>query len=121
MIYRTTFKLLAPVTDVEKANKYLHEDDMTQFIDSDLEDFVIHIEWNLTNTMQGYVEVQTSDIVSIDILERISEWIKGQNSDGLGESFEQQDFALHYHEDTDDYSNACFDWYTNDYELKPVV
>ena len=117
MIYRTNFRLMAPVTDMNKANKYLHEDDMTQFIDSDLDDCVMHIEWTLINNEQGYIEVRTNDSLSIDDSEKISEWIRCQCSDGLGEGFEQQDFAFYIDDELDDYVCASFDWQTNDYEL----
>ena len=117
MIYRTNFKLAAPVTDMNKANNYLHEEDMTQFIDSDLEDCVMHIEWNLIDNEQGYIEVRTNDVLSIDDSKKISEWICGQCSDGLGEGFEQQDFAFYMDDELDDYVCASFDWQTNDYEL----
>lgn len=120
MFYRTNFRLMAPVTNLDKANKYLHENDMTQYINSDLEDCVMHVEWNLINKEQGYIEVRTNDVLSIDARERISEWISGQCSDGLGEGFEQQDFAFYYDNALDDYVCASFDWLTNDYELFPV-
>lgn len=47
--------------------------------------------------------------------------IRGQNSDGLGESFEQQGFEGDDYEE-DDYGNYCdmaeFDWATNKYPLR---
>ena len=117
MIYRTNFRLMAPVTDMNKANQYLHEEDMTQFIDSDLEDYVVHVEWNLIDNEQGYIEVRTNNTLSTDICNKISDWISGQCSDGLGEGFEQQDFAFYMDDELDDYVCASFDWQTNDYEL----
>jgi hypothetical protein len=45
---------------------------------------------------------------------QISEWISGQNSDGLGEGFEQQSFAeIEGDDENDDWAMASFDWQTN--------
>ena len=111
-IYRTYFRLEAPVSDVEKAISYLQEDDMTQYFQRPgLDSVVEKIEWTLTDDDQGYVEVIANRMLTEAECLVISAFISGQNSDGLGEGFEQQDFA-----DCDG-DMASFDWRYNDYIL----
>lgn len=131
-IYTTRFHLDAPVTDIEDAQAYLSEDDMTQYVDvkaddgSELSDVIESVEWELTSEESGDIDVTATRELSQSELDRMSEWIGGQNSDGLGESFEQQPFANYEEEsdydDYDDYDDgayvmASFDWRTNDYKL----
>jgi hypothetical protein len=130
-IYRAEFRLMAEVKDFDAAYRYLTIDDMTGYLHDDDRvlgrDKVISIEWILDDVSSGYIEVVASEELSEEEKKSISGWIKGQNSDGLGEGFEQQDWACYteeeYDEDGfyyDDYIMASFDWETNDYELKEV-
>jgi hypothetical protein len=91
------------------------------------------IRWELKADGETYevIALSFSELNDTEISD-LTEWVKGQHSDGLGEGFEQQDFADHwaemeaeedrYGEDDDefeateaDYANACshFDWKTN--------
>lgn len=136
MLYRTNFKLVADVTDVDAANKYLKMDDMTEFLLGKyphLRDTVAHIEWTLDESREGHIDLATVRELSPDELKTISEWVSGQNSDGLGEGFEQQPFASYeieddynygYDEDEyiePEYVTASFDWEKNDYEFTLVT
>ena len=123
-IYRTNLELRFPVLDLGEAQKYLSENDTTKWlllhladdytatyldpnILSKLKEDVVSIEWILENEEKGYIELQAKRELTTKELDIISSWVIGQNSDGLGESFAQKDFAIHeerwYDEETDEY------------------
>lgn len=141
--YTTKFTLTDLVLDLESANDYLAEDDMVDYFDEykeigvtkDLIKKVISINWELQTRDSGKITVKTNALLTYKERKTVSRWISGQNSDGLGEGFEQQDFANYdvnrYDYDgneisvwdlDDDYEEywvmASFDWQTNDYELE---
>lgn len=133
--YKTNFNLVCPVNDMAEAQNYLQEDDMTKYlIDSLRYDKVdeqeiakiSNIYWALRDEQSGYILLTTTDVLPMNVLDKISDWVSGQNSDGLGEGFEQQPFAEYrdeYYDDEDEYSEynmASFDWETNDYKFKRV-
>lgn len=135
MIYRTYFKLTESVNDFNAARDFLTEDDMTVYLKDDIRckcpDKIISIKWYLTDENSGHIDLETNAELTNEELDQISDWICGQNSDGLGESFEQQPFAnyedkgLEYgDDDEDDWDNvwvmASFDWQTNNYKLELV-
>jgi hypothetical protein len=128
--YRTAGSLTTPVSDLAAARTYLAAEDMggmTQFVKyashPALEEVVHHIEWTLLDEGSWQVTVITHRELHEDESSALSEWISGQNSDGLGEGFEQQPWAEHgggngYDEDDEeDYSMSSFDWETNDCSL----
>jgi hypothetical protein len=127
-IYETRFSLTNPVNDIEAAQAYLSDDDMTQYLDDDMKAYVESIEWKLDTDMTGRVVVKTFEKLSEDMSKKISAWISGQNSDGLGEGFEQQPFAeFEVEPDCDRYCDcepeffyASFDWQSNKYELSEI-
>lgn len=100
-IYRTYFKLTAYVLDLDEANKFLQKDDMTMYLKHDsrisknLQESIHKIEWHLIDEESGNIELISNKELSSDELNIISDWVIGQCSDGLGESFEQQDFACY--------------------------
>lgn len=141
--YTTKFTLTDLVLDLESANDYLAEDDMVDYFDEyyeigvneDLIKKVISINWELQTRDSGKITVKTNALLTYKECKAVSEWIRQQNSDGLGEGFESQDFANYdvnrYDYDgneisvwdlDDDYEEywvmASFDWQTNDYELE---
>lgn len=139
--YITEFYLInGDVLNIEDANDYLQEEDMTKFLKSDLPliaDGILHIQWEMTGSNKGVVVLTTSKKLTDKELSDISEWIKGQNSDGIGEGFEQQHFACYTEKEYDEYQGYClnydedeenggsiiqvsFDCETNDYELKLI-
>jgi hypothetical protein len=127
--YRTSGSLTEPVNSVGAAREYLRRDDMTQFVRhasfKGLEQVVHHIEWDLLDEASWQVTVVTQRKLTAEESAGLSEWISGQNSDGLGEGFEQQDFAEHssysYDEGEDeDFSMSSFDWQTNECPLELV-
>ena len=100
--YRTNFHLNVPVNDYEKAKAYLEEDDMVQYFkdraNDELRNKVISIDWVLEDDESGYIQVVTNSVLTDEEQKEISDWIAGQNSDGLGEGFEQQPFAESYYD-----------------------
>lgn len=127
MTYETRFNLTAPVIDYDAASEYLVEDDMTKYLKNDDRvlgrDKVAHIEWELWTEYYGYITVETYGALTPEESRSISEWIRGQCSDGLGEGFEQRDFACYPEDEEDGYSEwimASFDWEINDYPLRVV-
>jgi hypothetical protein len=128
MIYRTKFKLKAPVTDIEQAQAFLSgwEEDLTQslryaigreyewlagkhsgFIPCSADD-IISVKWVLTKNNKGYVELRSSVEFEKNQLKAISYWISQEISYGIGYTFEQQNFT---------HVSAGFDWEINNYEL----
>lgn len=136
--YQTRFNLLAAVLDIDAAQAYLSEDDMLDYFDNEaIKSKLKSIDWILEDDVSGYIEVIANEELSDDELEEIADYIKGQNSDGLGEGFSSQDFANYdanlyalsgeeireYEEDDEleeDWVMAKFDWESNDYVLEPV-
>lgn len=129
-IYRTYFKLTACVNDLSAAQEYLTEDDMTVYLKDDdrisekVRNAVEKIEWVLKDEDSGYIELTTNEALSATELKEVSEYVSGQNSDGLGEGFEQQDFAYYEDEGLEGYAEsdwdnetimASFDWQSNEY------
>ena len=120
-IYTTSGTLTNPVNDLGLAQQYLSESDMTQYIDDRLTGVVLDIRWELTSVASWKVTVVAQRELTDDEEAAISSWISGQNSDGLGEGFEQQAFAEEDDED-DEYSvvMSSFDWQTNGCKLTLV-
>jgi hypothetical protein len=133
--YVTRFELTNPVNDYDAAADYLREP-MTEYLIDDLDYLhlehlqgkIENIEWVLEDEESGYIELTTTEPIAWDDLVKISDWVRGQCSDGLGEGFEQQPFAEVRYEDEEDeygYSNydtdmASFDWRTNKYRFIKV-
>lgn len=137
--YRTNFNLIADVRDLDAAQEYLTEDNMAEYLRDSLDDScsyfnipmghlrdkVISLEWHLESSDSGYIELCTKTEFTPEELAQISEWVGGQNSDGLGEGFEQQDFANYEDDSYDDEEEehwvmASFDWKTNKYIFTKV-
>lgn len=115
--YVTNFKLKSAVNDFGAAKKYLADADMTKYLIDDLRDYenmpeladkIVHIEWNLEEDWYGTINLETTEDISKQDLAVILEWVKGQNSDGLGEGFEQRNFARFYDEKRGRYYLASF-------------
>lgn len=106
--YRTPFTLTNIVTseDFNKAKEYVAEENMVQYLihedANDLIDKIEEIRWHLRDVISGYVKCISKVPLTEDELYIISQFVSGQNSDGLGEGFEQRFLAE-------------FDWETNDY------
>ncbi len=101
--YRLEFELSEPLRDESfyEAQDYLHDEDVTKYFVCEyrspeqqaLKDILAHVEWDLDNLSEGHVDIITSSPLSDKQIAMIYDEICGQNSDGLGEGFEQQDFA----------------------------
>ena len=133
MIYRTSFNLIAPVCDLEEAQRYLQENNISRYLkfsrlSEDTLDKIDNIEWILQTENSGYIELTTSAPLTEQELSIVSDWVAGQNSDGLGEGFEQQEFACYSDTDYADYESettdrfvvASFDWKHNDYKFELI-
>ena len=134
--YATDFQLTVPVNDYEAAHSYLQKEDMTPYlkrylkrngISEDIISNILNIMWILDDEISGYIRLKATQELDPTTLDLISDWVSGQNSDGLGEGFEQQDFAwTPYDEDEDeggwdaDGEMSSFDWETNDYRFELV-
>jgi hypothetical protein len=133
-IYRTNFELTNEVDDFVAAKEYLIEDNMVDYLKNDdriaknTRDAIENIEWILVSASFGFVKLTANRNLSVEELLCISKFVAGQNSDGLGEGFEQQDFANYrvYDECSDDdedeyeYVTASFDWENNEYIFKLI-
>lgn len=125
-VYKTYFKLSNPIKDFEEAKNYLKEDNMTHYLKKSVKEtdgVVKLVEWVLLDEEKGYIIVISNKILDKIILDKISKWIRGQNSDGLGEGFKSQDFATYRDYNSEDFEDydfiSCqFDWETNDYKLE---
>lgn len=144
-IYTTDFHLKNEVLDIEDANEYLQEENMLNFLKSDfkeIESIFKELYWKLSDKKKGFITLTTSRELTKEESAKISKWINGQCSDGLGEGFEQQDFACYTEKDEimydlkkrgiysidlgpgedepdDSYNTICsFDWESNDYQLR---
>ena len=125
--YRASGKLTEPVNDLSAARTYLKAEEMggmTQFVKHasypGLEEVVHHIEWDLLNEDAWQVTVVTHHELTPAQSAGLSEWISGQNSDGLGEGFEQQPFAEHGSDNDEEWSTSSFDWLHNPCTLKLI-
>jgi hypothetical protein len=135
-VYRTSGKLTGTIEaeNVSTAQRYLTHDhdgapiDMAQYLDPPLKGVVELLEWSLDGNGHDYTitafalrELNNAE------LKQLSEECSGQNSDGLGEGFEQQAFAeqrdgacgdcddcANGYECEQSYGMISFDWQTND-------
>lgn len=107
-----------------QADAYLQSDDMKQYVDEPLRQKLISVEWNLAGTDEGTIDVEANQELTDDELAELSDWIKGQCSDGLGEGFESCEFAQLYDYNPwggEEWVGAVnFDWRRNNYKLRPA-
>lgn len=121
--YQMTGKLVDSVNSLSLANDYLQDDDMTKYVPESLEGIVLDVEWSLTDDISWQVRVVASRDLDPKETAELEDWISGQNSDGLGEGFEQQPFAEKFERDywgeidEDSWHMASFDWETNPHKL----
>lgn len=129
--YRTTGTLTGTIDreNVGEAQAYLTEDDMAKYLDPPLEGVIAVLQWNLHADGHNYhIDAYALRELTDEELVLLSQECSGQNSDGLGESFEQQDFAWEEDEcdEDDDCPGGCegygcesgrmihFDWESNE-------
>ena len=97
--YYIGFTLSSKINDFDEAKKYLEDADMTEILldETDVSQFkdkIVSIAWRLVDSWIGYIVLVANEELSDKELEIISDWVDTQNSDGLGEGFSGQDFAL---------------------------
>lgn len=122
--------------NVAAAQEYLKgprdDQDMTPYLHM-WEEWAIeaipHLEWKLEGDGFNWsVRIYATRELTDDEQRVVSEWVSGQNSDGLGEGFEQQDFAEFNSSeqnewgdyDEEDWHMCSFDWETNEHKLVRV-
>lgn len=134
--YRTNFNLTDEVKSMSEAQEYLDDDDMTYYLLGDFPQLAqnrVKIRWVLTHPNKGYVSLKSETPINQKMLDEISRWVSGQNSDGLGEGFEQQDFAnydpneplleydsMDYDDDEGEFVRCEFDWRKNEYKFEEI-
>ena len=74
------------------AKEYLLADDMTEYYDGAQSEYIRSIKWVLEGDQSGVIYIETCARLNRQGLSELKSWIDGQNSDGLGEGFEQQEF-----------------------------
>lgn len=146
-IYETHFSLEYPVNDFDAAKDWLTKTstelrDILAFhiqCDKDenhIDNFgpnVQSISYQLEDTDSGKIQITTDIPLKQNQLVYLSNWLTGQNADGIGESFEQRPFALWHDNGYGDYEEgdyeeycdeepimASFDWESNSYPLALV-
>jgi hypothetical protein len=77
----------------DEAREYLLDDNMTYYLDDHLKRKIKKIEWDLKELDWGFINIETKEDLTTKDLEDLATFIEGQNSDGLGEGFNQQYFA----------------------------
>lgn len=75
-----------------EAEDYLSEDNMVQYYDGPQREDISNIVWDLERKQAGHIYIDTRARLKKQALDALKSFIDGQNSDGLGEGFEQQDF-----------------------------
>ena len=106
-LYRTYFDLSDDIPDEywKRARRYLAEDNMAQYLSGDLSKKIIVIQYDLITNNRGLINIISNTLLTQKELIELKDELDGQNSDGLGEGFSQQEFAeLPSGEDDDDYN-----------------
>ena len=135
-IYRTYFNLTNCVNDIEAAQDYLSDDDMTKYLVNDsssslksCQSKISSIKWILDTVSSGHIDLETTEKLTTEELDSISDWVNSQNSDGLGEGFIDQPFATYEDTGLEGYNGsewdnevivASFDWKSNSYKFKLI-
>ena len=68
-------------------------ENMAQYLDPSLQDKVASVEWDIevvNGTAYGKITCELTEPLDMDEQAELASWISGQNSDGLGEGFEQR-------------------------------
>ena len=91
------------------------EDMATYFRDTPLKAKIESMKWgfeSVNNSLWGVVDVTLNSEITQEEDEEIKDYITGQNSDGLGEGFEQQDISV-----DDGILNVHFWKWSDDYQI----
>jgi len=69
--------------------------DMSEYFygSHDLHEKLVSVRWDIENvqdTIYGCIRVDLAEPLTDDEIDELREWIRGQNSDGFGEGYEQQ-------------------------------
>ena len=75
---------------IDEANAYLLSEDMAQYLDDDLIHKTNSMLWLMNDDNNGEIRIVVEGKLSNEDIENLVKFINGQNSDGLGEGFEQQ-------------------------------
>lgn len=118
-IYKTEGTLTGTIEAevVGQAQAYLSRDDMTTYFTDPTwgekwaAKAVEHIEWKLEGDGHSWsVTAFATRELTEGELRTMSQWVSGQNSDGMGEGFEQQTFAEQACGDCEECSDMARGW-----------
>ena len=88
------FELTGNVNDFDLAKEYLLEDTMLNYYSGIAKKYIRAIDWVLQTPHSGKIFIRGQlSYMSDRLAEQLLSFINEQNSDGLGEGFEQQEFA----------------------------
>lgn len=77
----------------KEAQEYLADDDIMNYYDGDQKEDIVSARYYLSDRCNnGVIEIKTTARLRKQALSDLKSEIDGQNSDGIGEGFEQQDF-----------------------------
>lgn len=101
----------------EALERYMERDinNMAKYYDKAGRDKLLSADWSVVyrnGLLLGKVDVRLTESMTAEEKEELKDWISGQNSDGAGEGFEQQDI------DTEDGTLNVSFWHSgNDYYI----
>lgn len=132
--YRAQGSLTHPVNDLNAAREFLRGERMGMVVHiypAEAKPGVHSVTWDLEDEQRWEVTLVADHELPEEQLKLLSEWISGQNSDGIGEGFEQQPFAEHENPDFEEDENellqpqdiimSSFDWQDNPCTLELVT
>ena len=122
MIYHYPFKLEYPVNEDEiwGAAEYLARENMARYYDGKARDHIESIRWRLVSFDDGYVETVTTQALTDDELDELWSFIEGQNSDGLGEGFEQNFSSTFFNEESEEEDSLMCRFQWNKYTVRDI-
>jgi len=95
LVYGAPFLLVENEDEIRDAlrNELPEGENMAKYLDPPLQDKVASAEWDvevINGTAYGKITCELRDPLNVDEQAELAGWITGQNSDGLGEGFEQR-------------------------------
>lgn len=109
-VYQTNFTLTHAVNDYEEAKAFLDEandEGITDTLQSDItfdseygdapndfSDKIESVRWSLDTANTGHITLQTNTALTEEEKTYISEWINGQQTQGIGDDFKEEPFQL---------------------------
>lgn len=103
-LYNLYFDVVERSEDFEfnEARDYLAEDNMADYLDEELKEYIEKINFLLQTNEYGIIEVISKVKLNDEEQAELNDWLIGQCSDGIGEGFAQQYFGgvINFREDS---------------------